>query len=260
MNTLLQFPTTNLLQTDQVTFDPSQWKRLASLNEVYDDTAVLSTAQRILQELERASATNHSALVESFFTEVYEASGRYLRTNVDLCRLSSQGNSLYLRNAAENVTCLGTSFVWSRTRLDQCPSFVNLVIETYGSTAMDTVRPILRFIDSDVIISKLALSLFAFSPNFSHFLPHSSSERIDTLALLRVEHSYTDLTWNYLLHKYGLKQSVRRWNNVIQCLLAATETVAQSQSINKHVNDIETLVEEIELTLVLDQVESTDAD
>lgn len=250
-----QFPTTNAL-----TFGASQWNRIATVTDSYDDTTVLSTAQHIRQVIERASPTNPSILVQSFFEQIYEASGRFLRANPDLRRLSSDGHSLYLRNAAENVTCLGAVFAWSQARLDECQTFANLVVEICGSTSVDIVRHVLKFTDSDVLISKLTLSLFTFSPSFSHFLPHGSSQRLDTLALLRLEHSYTDLTWNYLLHKYGLEESVRRWNIVIQCLLAATQTVAQCQSIDKHVNDIETLVEEIELTLVLDQVENTNED
>jgi hypothetical protein len=78
---------------------------------------------------------------------------------------------------------------------------------------------------------------------------------LNTLAIFRIQNTYVEVLWKYLVYKYGYYESVQRLMKLIQYLLAGTDAVFESQSIEKHVNDIELLVEQTELTLVLDDIE-----
>jgi hypothetical protein len=117
------------------------------------------------------------------------------------------------------------------------------------------IRQTLKFIDPNIIIAKLVLSLFAFSNHISILSSHMTIKPFNTLAIFQIQNIYAEVTWNYLIYKYGYDQSIQRFNNLIQCLLAATMTVADAQNNENHVNEITSLVEQTELSLVLDDLD-----
>ncbi len=78
---------------------------------------------------------------------------------------------------------------------------------------------------------------------------------LNTLEIFRIQNTYVEVLWKYLVYKYGYYESVQRFMKLIQYLLAGTVAVFESQSIEKHVNDIELLVEQTELALVIDDIE-----
>jgi hypothetical protein len=185
----------------------------------------------------------------------YETSGQYIRSNSYFRTLSYDDRSAFLRNIADNITCLGSTFIWSWSELYNSQSFVNIHINHYGENSVTMIRQTLKFIDPDIIIAKLVLSLFAFSNHISIFSSHMTIKSFNTLAIFQIQNIYAEVTWNYLVYKYGYDQSIQRFNNLIQCLLAATMTVADAQNNENHVNEITSLVEQTELSLVLDDLE-----
>jgi hypothetical protein len=194
-------------------------------------------------------------LLQEFFIKIYETTGTYICSNSDFCALSSDDRSAYLRNIAENVTCLGIVFTWNRSEMYKYKPFVNVWINFYGENSIRMIEQVLKFIDPDIVIAKLALSLFAFSNNTSIFSSDMTIRPLNTLEIFRIQNVYAEIMWRYLLYKYDYNQSIRRFINLIQCLLTATNTVFDSQNIGKHVNDIESLIEQTELALILDDIE-----
>jgi hypothetical protein len=252
------------VESDMSNFDASQWKVLSDLIETYDEMPLVALAQRFVDETRRprtTMTTSGSTFATEFFSKIYETSGSYLRTNRDICQLPSAMRSTLLRSAAECVTCLGVALVCNRAHLNDCQPFIDVLSHTYGNDSLRMIRSVLKFIDADVNIAKLALSMFAFSgTNNTLFLVNEPTMDDGALEISRIQQSYAELTWKYLLYKYGLQQSIQRWIQLIQCHLAATETVHRYQTIEKHVHAMEFLVEETELTLLLDDVDSADDD
>ena len=76
--------------------------------------------------------------------------------------------------------------------------------------------------------------------------------------MFHIQNIYAEVTWKYLLYKYGYNQSIQRFIKLIQCLLAAINIVFDGQNIAKHLSDMQLLVEQTELTLVLDDLERID--
>ena len=239
--------------------DATDWALLSNLIDTYDDTPILSIAQQFIDSnriLPRPDAINR-ALVREFFVKIYEASGRFICSNADLCQIFSANRSTFLHSATESLSCLGVIFNWNRSHLCESQPFVDIAVEEYGTNSMQMVQRVLKFIDPDVIIAKLALSLFAFSNHTSILSSNSSLESLNTLSIYRIQNLYVELTWKYVQHKYGSYQAIQRLVNLVQCLLATTDVIFEAQTIEKHVNDIRALVEATELTLILDQMEST---
>ena len=241
------------MQSDNPTLTANQWTLLSNLIYSYDETKLLSIAQKITngQDGEITDPT----LAEEFFMKAYETCGAYLRSNSDISTLSSDDRSDFLRNTANNVLCLGTVLCYNLSQLCNCKYFINVCTNVYGEKAVTMARQVLKFIDSDIVISKLALSIFAFCSNNIVYSSNITMNTLNTLAIFRIQNTYVEVLWKYLVYKYGYYESVQRFMKLIQYLLAGTDAVFESQSIEKHVNDIELLVEQTELALVIDDIE-----
>ncbi len=250
----------NLLQSDNSTLYSNQWTLLSNLIYSYDETELLSIARKFINEVDavQSTITIDPTLAKEFFIQAYETSGRCLRSNGDLYSLSCDDRSAFLRSAAECVTCIGTIFCLSQSQLYNCQSFLTICKNIYGDASVDMIQHVLRYIDPDSVTIKLALSLFTFCNNISIFSPMITVKPINTFAIYHIQNTYAEVTWKYLLHKYGYYQSIQRFMQLIQFLLAATDSIYDAQNIPIHVNDVEMLIEKTELALIIDDIERID--
>ena len=113
----------------------------------------------------------------------------------------------------------------------------------------------MKYIDPDIVLLKLALSLFAFSENTYSYSPNISTDLTNSLIILEIQNKYAEITWKYLLYKYGYHQAVKRFLKLTIWLEAMNIIISHAQSLSLYVNDINSLVEQTELTLILDDVD-----
>jgi hypothetical protein len=239
------------MQSDNSILTTNQWTLLSNLISNYDERKLISMAEQLMTNYDQT-------LAKEFLMKIYETSEIYIRSNSDFRTLSSDDRSVFLRNIVENVQCLSTVISWHQSQIYNSQSFINIHIDFYGENSVTMIRRILKFIDPDIIIAKLILSLFAFSNHVSIFSSHMTIKPFNTLAIFQIQNRYAEVTWKYLIYQYGYDQSIQRFNNLIQCLLAATMTVFDAQNNENHVNEITPLVEQTELLLVLDDIERID--
>jgi hypothetical protein len=72
---------------------------------------------------------------------------------------------------------------------------------------------------------------------------------------LKIQNKYAEITWKYLLYRYGDYQAVKRFVNIISWFGATIRYIPYLQNISSHVNEVNSLVEQIELKLLLDDVD-----
>ena len=113
----------------------------------------------------------------------------------------------------------------------------------------------IRFLDTDVILTKLSLALLIFSKNIFLFPARITIDRVDASSVLQIQHTYAELTWRYLLHKYNLREAVRRFVQLVQCLSAVIQTMCHLQGAQVHTDDVESVAENAELQLILNDIE-----
>ncbi|CAF4335825.1 unnamed protein product [Adineta steineri] len=113
----------------------------------------------------------------------------------------------------------------------------------------------MKFINPDIIIFKLALSLFAFSKtNYSYF-PNISIDSTNSYTIYHIQNKYAEVTWKYLNYRFGRCEAVKHFHSIIYWHMALTESIIHAQTVSTHVDNIDSLVELTELTLILDDVE-----
>ncbi|CAF2908293.1 unnamed protein product [Rotaria sp. Silwood2] len=185
----------------------------------------------------------------------YETAGICLRYNHDISRLCSNDRSVLLHTAADNITCLGEVFIFYHCDLINHKTLMNLLDIQYGKTTMKYQRWATTFSPSGIVLFKLAVSLFAFSSNARALHGDISIEFDNINQILEIQNKYAELTWKYLSYKYGYCQAIRRFINLIQWFLSISTFMSYAHNAPTYVNDIESLIEETELMLILDDVD-----
>jgi len=266
MNTLVRvekqhqperFSTLNLLQSDTSLLTTSQWTLLSNLIHGYNESNLLLIGQHLTNVSNALQSTKviYQTLMEEYMATIYTTTGIYLRSNDDLCKLSSNDRSILLRSAADSVACLGFEFVSHQSHLFACETFLNVIETMYGKHPVTLHLWAMKFIDQDFVLIKLGISLFAVTKCTCLFSTDVSTEFSNASAILEIQNKYAEVTWKYLLYKYGHDQAVKRFLNLIQWLVAMSVFMFHVQSITLHVNDVDSLVQQTEVTLMLDDVD-----
>jgi hypothetical protein len=218
---------------------------------------MLSFAQRLIDTHETSKFTSniYEALVEEFLVSIYETTGVYLRSNDDLRKLSSDDRSIILRTAADNVCCMGGAFIIQHCHLYALDNFLNTMKVKYGKHTMDIHPWARKFIDSDIVLIKLAISLFAFSENTCCYYSNISKDLTNPINIIAIQNKYAEVTWKYLLYRYNHDEAVRRFLNLTLWLTSINILSAHAQSLAVHVNDIDSIVDDVEMILILDDVD-----
>ena len=234
--------------------DDSQWILLSNLVHTYQDTELFSLSEIIKSESDSLKMINQFTW-ENFLKCFYVTAGNSLRSNVDIIHLESDDRSILLHTAANNVTCVGAMMIFYHSQLINCELLWKYLGESYEKSTMDYNRWSAQFVDPDMILCKLSIALFALSTNTRILCRNVQGEYRNLHQILSIQDRYAELTWKYLLYKYGYKESIKRYVHMIKWFLALTVYMQYAHRVDTHVTNVESLIEETELALILDDAE-----
>ncbi|CAF0853164.1 unnamed protein product [Adineta steineri] len=247
----------NSLKPDHSLLTTSQWTLLSNLYNSYDESQLSLLGKSLVDthnSLQPMNAT-YQKLVENYLLSLYETAGRYLRSNDDICKLSFTDRSILLRNAADNISCMASIFIARHFGLFSLDSFLKIITAMYGNGAVSHTLWTMKFVNLDIVIFKLALSLFSLSKTTYLYSPNIPIDSTNSSTLFHIQNKYVEVTWKYLNFRYGWYRAVKHFHNIIHWLVALTTTIIYAQTVSTHVDDVDSIVELTELTLILDDVE-----
>ncbi|CAF1183617.1 unnamed protein product [Adineta steineri] len=247
----------NSLKPDHSLLTSSQWTLLSNLYNSFDESQLSLLGKSLVDTHNSLQPMNvtYQKLVENYLSSLYETTGRYLCLNDDICKLSFSDRSILLRNAADNVSCMASAFITHHFDLFSLDSFLKILIAIYGNRPVSLSLWAMKFIISDIVIFKLALSLFALSKTTYLYSPNILTDSTNSSAIFHIQNKYAEVTWKYLIYSYGWYEAVKYFHNIIHWLMTCTMLMIPIQNFSSHNNNTDSLVELTELTLILDDVE-----
>ncbi|CAF4174084.1 unnamed protein product [Adineta steineri] len=247
----------NSLKPDHSLLTTSQWTLLSNLYNTFDESQLSLLGKSLVDTHNSLQPMNvtYQRLVENYLLSVYEVTGKYLRSNDDICKLSFNDRSIILRNAADNISCMASTFVSHHFGLLSLNSFLNIIATMFDNRGISLTLWTMKFINPDIIIFKLALSLFALSKTNYSYSPNISIDSTNSSAIFHIQNKYAEVTWKYLNYRYGWYGAVKHFHSITYWLMALTMLMCPVQTFSTHVDNIDSLVELTELTLVLSDVE-----
>ncbi|CAF1357220.1 unnamed protein product [Adineta ricciae] len=251
-------PTLNILRADTSRLNNDEWTLLSNLVHSYDERKVLPVCESLYKDDESLQLMQpaNETLIKQFFMLLYETTELCLRSNGDLRHLAYNDRLVLLRTGADSIACYGGVFSMYQFQLNICRSFLKALFRIYGEHSLYLTLNSIKFIDHDIVLNKIACLLLLFTRTTCIFSPTAlSSDQMNTNVIFKIQNQYADVTWKYLLYRYGHCEAVQRFTNLIQSLLAVIQMMSQVQSVQSHVNDIERIVENTELEFILEDIE-----
>ena len=234
--------------------DDSQWILLSNLVQNYQEGQLFSISETIKHESDSLGILNPST-VQNLLKSFYEIAGNSLRSNVDIARLESNDRSVLLHTAANNTTCIGAMMTLYHSQLIHYPLLWKYLEDIYGKITTNYYRWSTQFTEPDMILCKLSMNLFALLTNTRMLCRNVEREYQNVKQILSIQDKYAEVIWKYLLYKYGYDDSIKRYVHMIKWFLTLTEFMQYVYSVDAHVKDVESLIEETEMALILDDVD-----
>ena len=244
----------NLLDRDSSSLNDSQQNLLSNLIQNYPESELLSISQTIKYENDSLGIINPSTL-QSLLASFYETAGKSLRSNADIAHLESHDRSILLHTAVANATCASGQLICHHFQLTQYDRVWKHLEDIYGEIARYYKQLSVKFAESNVVIWKLSMALLVLSTNTRIFCRNVEGEYQDITEILKIQDKYAEILWKYLLYEYGSSEAIKRYVRMIEWFLSLTVFMEHAYDVDMYVNDVESLVEQTEVQLILDDVD-----
>ena len=237
------------MQSDQSTLTIDQWNLLSNLVHNFDDHSGYSFVDRFIHDQNALPVKlrfKHSS-VSDFFTSMAGKVQLVFEKNRDHLSLSSHDRSTLLLNTVEYTASLGGMFILQQAQLLDYPSFYQSIEMIFRPAAAAFIKCAINQLDPDVTFIKIIFAVLSFSTiNYTIYTKSSSINPTNIKAILPIQDRYTELTWRYLLHKYGHHQAVQRFSNLIRCLFRVNDSIVEAHQSQQFTEIIDSVVKQIE--------------
>ncbi|CAF1347686.1 unnamed protein product [Rotaria sordida] len=249
-----QFPTLNLLQSDQSTLTIDQWNLLSNLSHCYDDHSGLSIGKRFMlarNVLPLKLRWKKGSVVELIEMSLNTCQSLYTK-NQDFLSLSARDRSILLHNTFKHTGSLSSNFIIYKIHIMDCPTYLNVVEMVTHSNVIPVAKRIASRLNFDMIIMKLFLVILTFSTTRYTVYSNIPAVNLSNIKeILRIQDTYIELTWQYLLYKYDFERAVKCLSDFIRCFFAIDEAVVTMRDVQWLTDTISSMVSQIEQSLTL---------
>ncbi|CAF4962277.1 unnamed protein product [Rotaria sp. Silwood1] len=223
-------PESNLTEPDQSTLSVDQWNLLSNLVHHFDENSGYAFVERFIEEQNRLPLKlrfKYSSVYD-FFTSMKSNIQLVFEKNLDFFSLSDHDRTTLLRYIVEYTPSIAGMFILCQYKLFDYPSFNNSAEMIFHPSATIFTKRVIDQLDPDNTFIKLILSILAFSAiNYNIYRKNIQIGFINIKAILPIQDMYTDLTWRYLVYKYGHHQAVIRFLNLLSCLFSVTGAIIE---------------------------------
>ncbi|CAF2928236.1 unnamed protein product [Rotaria sp. Silwood2] len=204
-------PTLNLLQSDKSLLTTNQWTLLTNLFYCYDESQLFQCSQRFTDAHNdlQSNYVISPALVDDLVVAIYNTVKSYLCSNDDIRKLSFNDRSMILCSASNNMSCISGGFILSYCYLYGLDAFLNAVNKKFGKSLINIPSSTRKYVDPDIVVATLSISLFALSENTCYYYSNISKDLTNPLNILEIQNKYAEVRWKYLLYKYGHYEAVK---------------------------------------------------
>ncbi|CAF4026819.1 unnamed protein product, partial [Rotaria sp. Silwood1] len=225
-----QFPTLNLLRSDQSTLTIEQWNLISNLLNCFNEHSGLSKSERYVFEQNKLPLKYRfkSTSIINLYQVLLDDNQSLYINNRDFRSLSIEDRSIILHNTIVHIGNLSSNFILYKIGLLNQSVFYD-AIESF------IPPPILSF------------STFN-STTYSNISPMNLSNHQQ---LLDIQNKYIELTWRYLLYKYNFQQAVILFSDLIRCFFVSFDVFIHGYETDWVIETYDSLVLKSEQNLIM---------
>ena len=231
-----------------------QWNLLSNLIHCYDEYCGHLFVKRYIEEQNTLPAKfrHRNSSVKHLMTSIVHNIQHVFEKNRDFLSLSSISRTNLLRTTTQYNLSFGGVFMTGQHRLLDNELLCNSMELIFVPSSVASTKWIITQLDPDETFVKLVLAIVACST--THSIVHvesRASNLIDTKTILSVENIYVELVWRYLLYRYNHREAVKRFSNIVRCLILLNNIVIDANQSRQFVELFDAVIEQIEHKLDL---------
>ncbi|CAF3950217.1 unnamed protein product, partial [Rotaria sordida] len=248
------FPTLNLLQSDQSILTIDQWNLLSNLSHCYDEHSGLSIGEHFMLEQNALPLKLRfkKEPIKKLIQITLDRSQLLYKNNQDFLSLSADDRSILFHTTFTHTAHLSADMINYKIQLMNYPAYFHVIEMLTNPSLMPVVRRIADRLDFDMIIMKLFLVILSFSTTRYTVYSNTPPVNLSNIKeILRIQDTYIEITWRYLLYKYNFERSVICLSDLIRCFCAIHEAIVKVHDIPWPAETISSIVQQTEETLTL---------
>jgi len=214
------------------TLSSNHWNLLSNLVNHFDEHGGYSYVQQFIHEQNVLPVKLRFKLsaVRQFFLSIQTKMQFVFENNQHFLLLSRYDRQILLRQTIEHRTILGALFAIRQHQLFDNASFYHSTELIFQSQATTFMRQITDRLDLDDTLIKLIMAILSFSTNNSTVYTKSTKTTffLNIRRILAIQNLYVDLTWRYILYKYGYVESILKFNKLIQCIFLVNDVIVHA--------------------------------
>ncbi|CAF1321210.1 unnamed protein product [Rotaria sordida] len=264
-----------------------QWNLLSNLSHCYDEHSGLSIGEHFMLEqnaLPLKLRFKKEQIKKLIQISLDKCQSLY-KNNRDFLSLSIDDRSVLLHSTFTHTAHLSANFIIYKTQLLNYPTYINIVEMLTHPGLVSATKPIADQLYFDMIIMKLFLVILSFSTtrytvysntpppiadqlyfdmiimklflvilSFSttRYTVYSNTPPVNLSnikEILRIQDTYIEITWRYLLYRYNFDRSVICLSDLIRCCFAIHDSIIKTHDIQWLTDTIASIVNQTEQTL-----------
>lgn len=237
------------MQSSRSSLTPDQWNFLSNLIHCFDEHSGYSHAERFVceQNVLPIKSRYKPTVVAHFIESILSRAQSLYEKNQDFVGLCEDDRSILLRTTISHVAGLGVHIILRSSQLMQHPMFLTSLQTLFSPVSLTYALRVREQIDDDIVMMKLVLAILTFSTN--NYTVYSNVALIhfrNIKEILRIQNSYIELLWRYLLHKYSYDECIKRFANLIRCLFSYQWALMEAIELERFNNMIDNVIEQTE--------------
>jgi hypothetical protein len=172
--------------------------------------------------------------------------------NGDYLSLSSQDRNTMIHTTVKHATTFGGIVALDQTKLFGDPLFFKSNETLFGLDVMAAAKHVADYLDYDMTFIKLIIAVLSFSPtNYTVFTNTSVRNLIDIKTILRIQDTYTELAWRYMVYKHSHEHAVTRFSQLIRNIFYLQRAVVGVDTVQEYTDIVNSVVEQTKHIVII---------
>ncbi|CAF3405020.1 unnamed protein product [Rotaria sp. Silwood2] len=255
LNQSEQFPTLNLLRSDQSTLTIDQWNLLSNIVNCYEAYSGFSIGESYMHEQRKLPLKLRfkPESVTKLYQMTLEQVQQLYKNNQDFLSLPSHDRSILLDSTFGHTSTPCSDCIAHPVGLFNYSTYYDVLGTISHPRVIPIAKRIASRLDFDIVIMKLFLAIVSFSTiNYTVYSGTPPVNLSNTKQILHIQDTYVDLTWRYILYKFNYEQAVKTFSDFIRCLFGIHDDIVTGHEVQWFSNAIDSLVQKTEETILHD--------
>lgn len=231
---------------------------LSNVVHAFDNFTPVSKVRYIVEHINNQYGMEQSLNLMSL---IYSSLESFINSTADFRIMTSAEQCSLIQRNMHGLWAFYSIFTFRESGVFDNTTNEKAIIPLYGINNVQSTKHITKQLDYDLTLVKLMLITLTFSSNLFTI---SEDENLSndsllygTFRLFGSQNVYAELIWHYMIYRYGLFESVKRFSALVKILLDSLRLASDINESNKiHHSLADEIIEQTERSLIISDLDN----